>query len=392
MNNPPKKIAVITKYAYPVAAGIETNILETYAVLVEMGWDVTLYTSNGTLTEKNIINHDEVVRGVKIKRFPLKTFFFNLPIPYKEVDVVALHNFNLIPHFFVMIRTGIAKFFKQKTYTLILTPHGGFNPEWSVFPRLQAYIKIFLHYTMGVFIINRVVDGVRAVSNWEKAEMVKKGLTPDLVEVIDNGIEDQAYGDVEAQASDEIKQKVAALGTYIIQVGRIYPIKNYETTIQALPLIPSHIKFVIVGPVADNNYQKQLMQQAADLGVADRLVFFGVVRGSDKYYLIKKARMMVHMALWESFCNVVHEGLSQGLICLVADNTALPFLVKDGVNGFCLPTKDYKQLAEKISYVDAHMNDKEFIDMKARNREYGLENSWRKVAARMDEFYIARGK
>ena len=40
-----KKIHVITKYFYPVAAGIETNILETYSVLVKKGWDVTVHTS-----------------------------------------------------------------------------------------------------------------------------------------------------------------------------------------------------------------------------------------------------------------------------------------------------------------------------------------------------------
>ncbi len=381
------KISVITKYFYPVAAGIETNILETYAVLVERGFDVTIYTSNGTLTEMSTLPDHEIIRGIKVRRYSLSRFFFMLPIDFKNTDVIALHNFNLIPHLVFLTQAWIAKLIGSKHYRLFLTPHGGFNPEWSVFPKWQSTIKIMLHYTIGVFLINRATDGVRAVSEWEKEEMIKKGLSPDIIRVIDNGIEDQAYEDVDMTASDDIKKRVSELGEYIIQVGRIYKIKNYETVIMALPSAPPHLKFVIVGPVGDNAYLEELKNLARSIGVSDRVVFFGVVRGSDKYYLIKHARMMVHMALWESFCNVVHEGLSQGLICIVADNTALPLLIKDGINGYCLPTKDTVAVAKKISYVEKHMDDAELVAMRDRNREFGLQNSWRDVAGRMATFY-----
>ena len=384
-----KKIAVISKYFYPVAAGIETNVIETYAVLVERGFDVTVYTTQDTLTEKGVLPlRNEVIRGIKVVRCPTKNFFMTPAFSFDDVGIVALHNSNIVPHFLVMLRTLIAKLLRKKKYILILTPHGGFNPEWSVFPWHQSVLKIFFQYTIGVFLINHAVDGVRAVSEWEKAEMIKKRLDKNKIIVIDNGIEDEAYGNVETEASNEIKTRVSELGDYIIQVGRIYPIKNYETTIKALPLLPVNLNYVIVGPVGDNAYLQELKDLALSLGVSDRVIFFGVVRGSDKYYLIKHARMMVHMALWESFCNVVHEGLSQGLVCVVADNTALPLLVKDNVNGFCLPTKDYKVLAEKISFIEEHWNDAVFVEMRERNREYGLENSWRQVAARMDAFYM----
>ena len=40
-----KRLHVITRYFYPVAAGIETNILETYSILASRGWDITIHTS-----------------------------------------------------------------------------------------------------------------------------------------------------------------------------------------------------------------------------------------------------------------------------------------------------------------------------------------------------------
>jgi hypothetical protein len=36
----------------------------------------------------------------------------------------------------------------------------------------------------------------------------------------------------------------------------------------------------------------------------------------------------------------------------------------------------------------ANKNSEEIKAMEVRNAEYGLENSWRKVAGRMNDFYI----
>jgi len=297
-----------------------------------------------------------------------------------------LHNFDIFPHLRILLYTLARKIIGKKKYSLMLTPHGGFNPEWSVFTWKQRLIKPLYHFTVGTLLINLVVDGARAVSNWERAEMIKKGVMKSRVVTIDNGIEDEAYKDVEKLASKEIKDMVKSYGDYIIQVGRIYPIKNYETTLNALAK-NDKLHYVIAGPISDSEYFKQLQDQIKQLKLTKRVHFVGVIRGIDKYYLIKKAQMMVHMAIWESFCNVVHEGLSQGLVCIVANNTALPFLIKDGVNGYCVKTKDADALAEKINFVYENQKSPFVVKMKEVNRKYGLENSWRKVAARMDSFY-----
>ena len=217
--------------------------------------------------------------------------------------------------------------------------------------------------------------------------MVKRGIKSKLVVVIDNGIEDDAFENIEAKASPEIKERVKSFGKYIIQVGRVYPIKNYETVIRALGLLPGKLKFVIVGPVASDSYKKKLEELAKSLKLGKRVVFAGVIRGSDKYYIMRKAQMMVHMAIWESFCNVVHEGLSQGLICVVADNTALPYLIKDGINGYCVETHDYKKVAEKIEFVMKNKKTELIKEMEETCRAFGLRNSWSEVALNMHRLY-----
>lgn len=384
-----KRIHIVVKYFYPVAAGIETNIAETYSVLAKKGWRITLHTSRDTLTEKNVLKKQDLIRGIKVKRYEYGLLGYFPKIPWQTSDIICLHNFNIVPHAYIMIWTFILKIFGRKRYSLVLIPHGGYNPEWSTFPKFGGSIKKLYHQTLGKLLINISVDGVRAVSEWEKNEMIKEGIHPNLVKVIENGIENEAYADIDRLASVKIKDTIKKIGRYIIQVGRIYPIKNYETTIRALPLLPEDIKYVIVGPEADIPYLKSLKKLAEDLKVSDRLIFLGVIRGIDKYYVIKHAEMMVHMAIWESFCNVVHEGLSQGLVCIVANNTALPLLIKDGINGYCLETRDHKTLADKINHVLSHKDSAEMQQMMERNKKLGLQHSWRSIAYSLEKFYNA---
>lgn len=381
-----KHIHIIVKFFYPVAAGIETNILETYSVLVKKGWKVTVHTSKDSLTEKNIYKDIDQIENITIKRYERGPLGIKPEIDLRDADIIALHNFDVFPHFQFMLKAIWHKLTGQKTYSLMLTPHGGFNPEWRVFSPITAFVKRFYHYTIGVLLINASMDGVRAVSEWERREIASKGVNKNILHVISNGIEDEAYLDLEKEASPEIKKMVKGLKPYVIQIGRIYPIKNYETSIRALSQIPD-INYVIAGPVGDENYFTKIKKLAEELGMADRIHFVGVIRGADKYYLIKNAQLMVHMAIWESFCNVVHEGMSQGLVCVVANNTALTYLVKDKINGFLVDTYNVDQLYSTLKKVLDNHDSKEMNKIKETNRTFGLSTSWASTAGKMDQLY-----
>jgi len=386
------KIHAIIKYFYPVTAGIEVNMMETYSYIAKAGNKVTIHTSKDEYLAKNSLPDKAKIRGLDVRRYPFHGWGFWPQINWQQVNLICLHNFDIFPHFQIMVYSLWLKLLGKKKFALVLTPHGGFSLDtvWNLFPLWQRVVKRTYHQTLGKWLINQVVDGVRAVSEWEKQEMISSGIRPEKIEVISNGIEDEAYMDIEKLASKGIKTKVRKWGKYLIRIGRIYPIKNDETIIKALLKLPTDIKLVIVGPVERNKYSQyidSLTSLISKLKLEKRVIFAGVVRGVDKYYLIKKSQMMVHMAMWESFCNVVHEGMSQGKICIVADNTALPLLIKDGVNGYCVPTKAHQTLSKKINYVLKNKNSRQMREMSARNRELGLQESWEEVAGKMDVWY-----
>lgn len=388
--SPRPKIHVIVKYFYPVAAGIETNILETYSILVHRGWDVTVHTSRDTLSQKNAFPPRETIRGLTVIRYPLRWYGYWPHIEWNKSSCICLHNFN-VSHFSILLFTLFRKLIFKKNYSLVVTPHGGFTPEWSVFPRWVSWLKQAYHFTIGTWCMNHIVDKVRAVSEWEKQEIIAQGIHQDKVVTISNGIEDEAFQDVDQLASHAIKRRVKNLGRYLIQVGRIYPIKNYETSIKALPLLPNDINYVIVGPIQEDSknkhYKQQLDNLIKNLHLENRVFFLGVVRGIDKYFLIRHATLMVHMSVWESFCNAVHEGMSQGLVCLVANNYALPYLVHDGINGYLVPTYDHQKLAKIMRDVLDNMNNPEIKKIKTNNVLFAKDHSWEHVAVTMHHLY-----
>ena len=383
-----KKIDVIVKYFVPVIAGIEVNILETYSRLVEKGWEVTIHTSNDLYLEKNCLAKTDRIRGLKVQRYPWKWYGLWPQLNWWGDGIIALHNFDIFPFFQVLLFTLLLKLTGLKKFKLILTPHGGFNPEWSIFTKAQEVVKKTYSYTLGAWLIKNTVDLIRAVSVWERKEIISKGIPASSVFTIANGLEDEAFDEDDSQVSPAIKKLVKSWGRYIFGDARIYSIKNQETIIKALPFTPSNIKFVNIGAVEKKDYPEKLVKLAKQLHVEDRVIFPGIVRGADKYYLYRQALMFVHMAKWESFCNVVHQAISQGLVCIVANNTALPLLVKNKINGYLVPTYDYKTLAKRINYVLTNLDSDEIKTIRANNRRDGLRNSWRNTAERVSDLYI----
>lgn len=384
-----KQIDVVVKYFHPVAAGIETNILNTYSVLTQMGWDVRIHTSTNTHTDKDVLPKFEIIRGLKVYRYKHHWYGIRPDINYKKTSLVCIHNFNIFPHIHIMIKAIIGNLTNTKKYGLVLTPHGGYTPDWNVFGALSKHIKKIYHKTLGRILINLSCDAIRAVSVWEKDQIIGQGVNKNIIHVITNGVENEAFVDLNKEASKNVKDLVNSLGDYIIQVGRIYPIKNYETTIRALALIPGNLKYAITGADSEKSgYFNSLKNLIKSLGLEKRVIFTGVISGVDKFYLMKKAQMMVHMAHWESFCNVVHEGMSQGLVCIVANNTALPYLIKNNENGYCVETFDYKTLAKTIKNVIQNKKTKEIVQIEKNNKFIGSQETWGAVAEKMNTLYL----
>lgn len=385
-----KLIHILTPSFFPNVAGMEINILEVYRVFAKKGWRVVVHTSKNTLNQRNILPDRDIISGISVRRYKAGNFGFIPKFDWTKTDIVALHNFDLFIYTRIFLYAWFLKILRKKNFTLILVPHGVLSPEWKWFSKQGAFLRKIIYPVICVFLINQTVDGIRTVSEWEKSKLIKMGVKPGLIMTITNGIEKIAFSNIDQQANINIKKTVEKLGRYIIQIGRINREKNYEAVIKVLQKLPSDVKFVIVGPAQDNHYREYLEELAKKLNLEKRVVFLDTICGHDKYYLIKHAKMMVHMARWESFCNVVHEAMSQGLVCVVANKMALPYLVENGVNGYCVNPDDFESLAEKINFVLNNHNSSIIKSIKEKCSNFAKNHTWENVASQVENFYFSK--
>lgn len=381
-----KRLDVVVKFFHPVVAGIETNILNIYSYLASQGWEVVIHTSTSTPDAPRSLPSTGEIRRLSIRRYRWRWYGFVPHIDWRRSGSICLHNFNVFPHSWMLAYMLLLKKFRRTSRAVFLIPHGGYTPGWWTFKPFQRIAKRVYQKCIGTFLINHVVDGLRSVSEWETEETVKSGVRREIIETIPNGIEREVYSDIEKLASEHIRKLVSELGEYVVQVGRIHPIKNQLTTIRAVAQVPG-VTFAIAGPVTDEAYKRLLDDEIRRLGVGDRIRFLGVVDGVDKYYLLRHSLANTHMASWESYCNAVHESMSQGCVCIVAKDTALEELIKDGVNGYVVPVEDADGVAEKIRFVLKNGKSDEIRMMRQHNKDFTVGHSWDDLARRVEAFY-----
>lgn len=385
----PKNIHFITTYFHPVVAGLEMNSLQTYSFLVERGWKVSAHTTRNTPIQKNAFPKHGEIQGIRINRYS-QLFYSSFLFSFRNVNfknsVIILHDFITFPGLFLFAFTFLLKMLNLKSYTLILSSHGLFNYDPKVYSGLSFKLKRVIDRSIGVFLVNRSVDVIRAVSTTEKNGLVSGGIKSNLVQVVNNGIEKEAFEDIELKSTDDVKAKVRGLGNYILQIGRIDRIKNQSIIVEALQYVKeTNQNFVLVGSEYDNQYKLEIAEIAKKLGVEKRLHFLGVVQGYDKYYIIKNAKIVVHMALSEGFCNAVHEAMSQGVPCVVSRDTALEELIKDKVNGLIANSNNAIEIADKINFLNDPANSNLIDIIKNNNIAYTKTHSWEQVSYHVED-------
>lgn len=136
----------------------------------------------------------------------------------------------------------------------------------------------------------------------------------------------------------------------LLYVGTIEERKGLSYLVNAISLLKNKesIKLDIVGKVVEQSYYKQLQQQICALGLSDNVNFLGRVSNETLAECYQKAEIFVFPSLLEGYGIVLIEAFNNALPIICFDNTAMPYTVKDSVNGFLAKNKDAKELAAKI--------------------------------------------
>lgn len=136
----------------------------------------------------------------------------------------------------------------------------------------------------------------------------------------------------------------------LLYVGTIEERKGLNYLIEAISLLENKkdVKLNIVGKVASQVYYEKLQQQIKDKGLSDNIVFHGRVSDEKLSEFYQKAEIFTFPSLLEGYGIVLIEAFNNGLPIICFDNTAMPYIVKDGVNGLVAKNKNAEDFAAKI--------------------------------------------
>lgn len=169
------------------------------------------------------------------------------------------------------------------------------------------------------------------------------------------------------------KRRPTSPGTVreLLAVGRLVPQKDHRTMFAALARVKSHdwrLRIAGQGPLLDD-----LKQQAADLGIADRINFLGFV--SDPQALAElyaNAEVLLQSSRWEGLTATAIEALACGCQLVITDCTPnLRDIVADAGQHPMVPVGDHVAFADAIDWTLSRPEDPD----RAREavRTYGVE-------------------
>lgn len=374
----------------PIIGGVETHLTIILPEMVKNGHKVSLLT--GSVDNSKV---RDSYKGVSIYRTPImdlnwltKRGLNGLLEEIEEVftefldtakpDVIHCHNMHYFskPH----ART-IDKLARGRGIPLILTAHNVWDDN------------LFLDLTRNV-----KWSHIIAVSHFIKRELIGIGCPHKKITVIHHGIDQNAYSpDIKYKTIfrkyPELKGKEV-----IFHPARMGLAKGCDVTIKALRVIRQRIPDVLLVLAGTKNIIDWAQSQQKDIAYLVDLVDFFDMRKNvliDSFKLEDMPKIYAACSVCvypssspEPFGLTMLEALSSAKPMVVTETGGMPEIIKDGVNGFVVPIKDFEALASRVVQLIAN---KELRDRLGYTGRRIVEQNYTKEIVMENTLNIYRG-
>jgi glycosyltransferase involved in cell wall biosynthesis len=202
--------------------------------------------------------------------------------------------------------------------------------------------------------LNAFYERILVPSEASRRSAIQAGLKADRIVVFENGIDvdgfRQSSCDRHAARSElGLDDTIFAVGV----VGRLIPLKGQDVALRALaPLIAQRrdVSMVIVGGARTGDeaaWQARLRSLAAELGVAERVIFTGWRNDVGRLYAALDC--LVHTpVLPDASPTVLIEAMAAGVPCVASDIGGIAEIVSDGENGLLVPPSNMIKLRQAV--------------------------------------------
>ena len=193
-------------------------------------------------------------------------------------------------------------------------------------------------------------DGIIAVSNFTKQKIVEHyGIPANKIQVVHNGIDECDYTSIPDKLADlkQAGQKIVLFaGRITIQKGPEYFIRAAKRVLEVNP----NVLFLVAG---SGDMERQMMLEAASLGISNHVMFVGFLRGDDLNAAYKAANLFVMPSVSEPFGITPLESIIAGTPVLISKQSGVSEVITHALKTDFWDTED---MANKILGVVSHQS------------------------------------
>ncbi len=183
-----------------------------------------------------------------------------------------------------------------------------------------------LYYRIMMNACSRMATRIITDSEHSRNEIVRYlHADPEKIEVVYPAVDLSFTSAASATQIAAVRSRFGIDREYVLCVGIYKPRKNHAALLQAFKTLlesGGQAQLIIVGPMGKGEHV--LRRLAAELGVAERVIFTGFVNDADLRALYSGARVYVCPSLYEGFGFTVLEAMACGTPVVCSSATSLP--------------------------------------------------------------------
>jgi len=221
----------------------------------------------------------------------------------------------------------------------------------------------------------RHAAAVTACSQFAANDLARFGQDPARVDVVLNGV------DADEPAGPEPDWLPAR---YVLGTGRLVPVKGFDLLVRAFAAadLGDDLRLVVAGAGPERD---ALLALAAELGVADRVVFPGLLPRDQVVTVMRRSEALVVPSRVEAFGIVVLEGMRAGVPVVATSRGGAGEIVTDGVDGLLVDPEDPRALTAALVRVVDDPSVRERLAAVGPETAAGF--TWERVARLDDAVY-----
>lgn len=268
-----------------------------------------------------------------------------------------------------MFAALIGKILKKPSITYIQ----GYDLYHATTIQKLTEVKIALKYSRAILAVSEDLKG-KAVDIFQR---------PDII-VMPHGLESEKGIEIDLK---NIRQEYgfSSQDRIILYVGQLNERKGIPYLIKAMKIVHEQVRntrLIIIGQGSD---EKSLREMVSQNKLSEVVHFLGVRQHRHVLAYMNLADIFVLPSLEEPFGIVLLEAMSQGLPIVSTRVQGIPYIVKDGMNGFLVPARNGELLADRIMYL--LQNSKIREEMGETNYHDSFQYNWEHLVEKYISLY-----